>query len=53
MLEFRRYYFLTAFIPYFYQTPMQTDQTGENKTGEKSEGGEDAKKEEVIRCINI
>lgn len=30
---------------------MQTDQTGENKTGEKSEGGEDAKKEEVIGCI--
>lgn len=28
------------------ETPMQTDQTGENKTGEKSEGGEDAKKEE-------
>lgn len=53
MLEFRGYYFLTAFIPYFYQTPMQTDQTGENKMGEKSEGGEDAKKEEVIGCINI
>lgn len=32
---------------------MQTDQTGENKTGEKSEGGEDAKKEEVITCIII
>lgn len=32
---------------------MQTDQTGENKTGEKSEGGEDAKKEEVIACIII
>lgn len=32
---------------------MQTDQTGENKTAEKSEGGEDAKKEEVIACINI
>lgn len=53
MLEFRRYYFLTAFIPYFHQTPMQTDQTGENKTGEKSEGGEDAKKEEVMGGINI